>query len=133
MPYKDPTKQRAAVEKVRQRNLEFVRKAKAKPCVDCGIQYPYYVMQFDHVRGKKQHGMTAFRNRLHSLATIEKEIAKCEVVCANCHAVRTWKRIHFLLDERMDARSPSNADRVGSNPTKETIFASLAQHRALGF
>jgi hypothetical protein len=30
--------------------------------------------------------------RRHSAATVEAEIAKCELVCANCHAVRTFNR-----------------------------------------
>jgi len=31
---------------------EFVRQSKLKPCADCGIQYPFYVMDFDHREGE---------------------------------------------------------------------------------
>ncbi|OZE35613.1 hypothetical protein CH259_16425 [Rhodococcus sp. 05-2254-4] len=54
------------------------------------MQYPYYVMQFDHLGDKHfnigQMGPTSGRARLVA------EIAKCEVVCANCHAERTFRR-----------------------------------------
>lgn len=70
----------------------FVQAAKAKPCIDCGIEYPYYVMQFDH-KGNKNFGLAEAVNKKWSLATIQSEIEKCDVVCANCHAERTHKRM----------------------------------------
>lgn len=60
-----------------------------KPCADCGINYPWYIMQYDHVRGTKRGNL----NRLytnHSMEEILDEISKCDIVCANCHAHRTW-------------------------------------------
>jgi len=63
--------------------------AKSKPCADCGVQYPPYVMQFDHVRGVKEFGIARGRNGCWSSKRLLDEIAKCEVVCANCHAERT--------------------------------------------
>jgi hypothetical protein len=58
---------------------------KAHPCVDCNVQYPPAVMQFDHVRGVKSYniGVGAMRK-----PTLEDELAKCELRCANCHAIR---------------------------------------------
>lgn len=70
---------------------ELIRKEKAKPCKDCGNDYPYYVMQFDHVRGKKVDDVSRMARSV-TLAVLRKEIAKCEVVCANCHAQRTHDR-----------------------------------------
>ena len=63
---------------------------KRSPCLDCGISYPPEVMEFDHVpgRGGKLHNVS----RLHSLRAILAEIEKCDLVCANCHRVRTSKR-----------------------------------------
>lgn len=69
---------------------EKVRQAKEKPCTDCGVQYPYYVMQFDHL-GDKAFNI-AHRAAGGAWADLENEIAKCEVVCANCHAIRTHGR-----------------------------------------
>ena len=67
---------------------EYIRKAKDIPCTDCGIKYPYYVMQFDHLDpNMKSFGLGG--GQVRSLAQIKREIAKCEVVCANCHMERT--------------------------------------------
>lgn len=78
----------------RTRNLEYIRKIKdTTPCADCGNQYPHYVMDFDHLPGHEKVGSVAVmaHNRF-GLATIKAEIAKCEVVCSNCHRSRTWNR-----------------------------------------
>lgn len=76
----------------RQRQLaetkRFIIAHKSRPCFDCGCEYPWYVMEFDHVRGRKQHKI----NQGLGWVALQKEIAKCDVVCANCHAVRTYKR-----------------------------------------
>jgi hypothetical protein len=69
---------------------EIIREAKNAPCADCGVRYPYYVMQFDHLGDKDFNighiGPTCSRAKLMA------EIAKCEVVCSNCHAERTHQR-----------------------------------------
>lgn len=59
------------------------------PCADCGINYHPAQMTFDHL-GEK----TASINSMTSYSEERKvaELAKCEVVCANCHALRTWNR-----------------------------------------
>jgi hypothetical protein len=63
------------------------------PCADCGMYYPYWVMDFDHVpeRGSKSGPMTRFVSG-HSVGKLMAEIAKCDVVCANCHRNRTHRR-----------------------------------------
>lgn len=74
----------------RERRQKIVREAKEKPCADCGIQYGYWVMQFDHIRDKL---FTIAGNWTNvSLSSLVEEIAKCEIVCANCHANRTYRR-----------------------------------------
>ena len=61
------------------------------PCTDCNQQYPYYVMQFDHVRGEKVEHVSTLIARCH-WKLVEEEVKKCEVVCSNCHAERTHNR-----------------------------------------
>lgn len=70
---------------------EVIRKEKDKPCADCEQRYPWYVMDFDHVRGEKTFGIGQMLQH-QGIATILKEIAKCDVVCSNCHRERTHRR-----------------------------------------
>lgn len=74
------------------RGRVLVRTAKAGPCMDCGIKWPYYVMHFDHVRGVKLFNIAHWQRLGKNAEEIEAEIAKCDVVCANCHAIRTHER-----------------------------------------
>lgn len=74
-----------------ERNQAQVREAKNKPCADCGVKYHHYVMDLDHVRGQKSFPLAKV-NRTISAKVIAAEIAKCEVVCANCHRERTYGR-----------------------------------------
>lgn len=63
---------------------------KQKPCVDCKMRYFPVAMDFDHLPKYKKlaiNGLTAM-----SKERLLLEIKKCELVCANCHRIRTWKR-----------------------------------------
>ena len=75
----------------RAKNRKLIQKAKSKPCADCGVEYPPHVMDFDHVRGKKRCHIAGMQHYLN-VQYILDEIAKCDVVCANCHRVRTHKQ-----------------------------------------
>lgn len=70
---------------------ETIKTIKSQPCSDCGISYPSYVMDFDH-RGDKDFEISG-SSRTGSLRKILSEIAKCDLVCANCHRIRTHRRI----------------------------------------
>ncbi len=76
------------------RNLirDFIIKCKEVPCTDCGIQYEFYVMDFDHIKGEKKFNLSVAVRSKNDIKTIKKEIDKCEVVCSNCHRTRTFKR-----------------------------------------
>ena len=86
-----PSRRRSTVTSRRDQRMPLIRDAKDRPCADCGVQYPYYVMQFDHVRGEKKFNLGGGWN--NSIEAIQEEIAKCDVVCANCHAERTYQRM----------------------------------------
>ena len=60
--------------------------------MDCGLQFSHYVMDFDHVRGQKLFKLAEARDDNLSTKRLRAEIAKCEVVCSNCHRERTWQR-----------------------------------------
>jgi len=68
---------------------ELIRACKDVPCADCGERYPFYVMDFDHIEGDKEREIGSMYNFLNPEKVIE-EILKCEVVCANCHRIRTY-------------------------------------------
>jgi NAD-dependent dihydropyrimidine dehydrogenase PreA subunit len=103
---RDPEKQRAAARRhyarnrqaYRERNARkraslraLIRELKSIPCKDCGESYPYYVMDFDH-REDKQFLMSKLIH-FGSVKRIYDEAAKCDVVCANCHRMRTWGQL----------------------------------------
>lgn len=62
----------------------------ANPCLDCGESDPV-VLEFDHVRGEKIANVSELILK-QNVVLLFNEIAKCEVVCANCHRRRTGKR-----------------------------------------
>ena len=86
----NPAAYRQRARESTKRKTKFIRDAKDKPCTDCKSEYPYYVMQFDHLEDKK-FNLSRMANRC-TWEQIKKEIEKCEVVCANCHAERTHGR-----------------------------------------
>lgn len=76
-------------------NREFVDLVKSHPCMDCGQSFPPIAMDFDHVRGNKLRAISRMINQA-SLSDICDEMKKCELVCSNCHRIRTHKR-HILV------------------------------------
>jgi hypothetical protein len=86
----------AAVRNERRRAAirHIIRETKDHPCSDCGLRYPTYVMDFDHRHGGHKRfniGRDALRGRCSEEA-LRQEIEKCDVVCANCHRMRTHRR-----------------------------------------
>ena len=71
------------------RVLEYLRE---HPCVDCGEADPI-VLEFDHLRDKVSN-ISAMASSSQPWDKILAEIAKCEVVCANCHRRRTAIRLN---------------------------------------
>ena len=62
-----------------------------KRCTDCGKAFPPQVMQWDHLPGFEKLGeISEFSG--HTRAELVAEIAKCELVCTNCHILRTVSR-----------------------------------------
>lgn len=74
---------------------DFLIKVKSGPCVDCGGIYPPFVMDFDHRDGeKKEKEIARMVASGWSKIKVENEIKKCELVCSNCHRIRTYQRSH---------------------------------------
>jgi len=76
----------------KQSRLAWLYALKSRPCADCGGSFHPAAMQFDHLPGpRKLRDVSTLVVRGCTRMAIE-EIAKCELVCANCHAVRTYLR-----------------------------------------
>jgi hypothetical protein len=104
---RDSEKQRAAKRRYYARNRDvyrdrnrrkrewmrtILRECKSRPCADCGGVFPFYVMDFDHREGEEKTAHVAMLVNMMSIKRLLDEIAKCDLVCANCHRVRTYKR-----------------------------------------
>jgi hypothetical protein len=107
MAYKDIEKERACKRRWYENNREVyldrnrrkkerlrnvMREQKAKPCADCGVEYPFYLMDFDHREGEEKMSHVSRLVQQMNLERLLAEIAKCDVVCSNCHRVRTYER-----------------------------------------
>ncbi len=90
----DPVKKRISHNRAearrRQIRRDILARAKDRPCYDCKVRYPKCAMDFDHVEGQKRFDISmGIGKAIHILIA---EIEKCEVVCANCHRIREWRR-----------------------------------------
>lgn len=75
----------------RQRNKDFILQyIKGKSCIDCGTK-DTRVFEFDHL-GDKIKDVSVLVSGGYSVKKIKQELEKCEIVCANCHRIRTFER-----------------------------------------
>lgn len=112
MAYKDPNSQKmASARHYRANKLAYLERNKRyrkeignylnrikeeQPCADCKTNYPYYVMDFDHVDGAAKEGLVSYFCKTGRIGAMKREILKCEVVCANCHRLRTHARMQKI-------------------------------------
>lgn len=68
---------------------DAVAELKKIPCMDCGGVFPSCAMDFDH-RGDKHFAVSQAPSKAWS--KVLAEIAKCDIVCSNCHRIRTFNR-----------------------------------------
>lgn len=89
----NPEKAKAASRKQIDKRQKFIREFKeSSPCMDCGVKYPFYIMEFDHVRGDKVSKISSWGVN-NGMQRLFDEIAKCDLVCSNCHMKRTYERM----------------------------------------
>lgn len=92
--------QRKRLEK-REAKKALIRERKSSPCADCGVSYPYYVMDMDHRPGEEKSGEISRLASWPSLKALSDELDKCDAVCANCHRERTQGRLDNDLLEKV--------------------------------
>jgi hypothetical protein len=82
----------------KQRAREIARKAAdeyklSRGCIDCGYKEHPAALHFDHIDpSEKSCDVASLIGTGRIWATILIEAQKCEIRCANCHAVKTWSR-----------------------------------------
>ncbi len=91
---KDPEPYRRRRRESSARAAKFVRQYKLanSRCMDCGLDHPPHRLDFDHCRGTKSANLSQASRHGWGEARIREEIAKCDLVCANCHRDRTEQR-----------------------------------------
>ena len=84
----------AKAHKVTVKSREWLRSLRNKPCFDCGGIFPPECMDFDHTGKDKEFNVGDAVRLGISKQRILEEINKCELVCANCHRILTYNKIH---------------------------------------
>lgn len=82
----NPIRNKKKMRKRAARNRSIVLETKHQPCSDCKVSYPPIVMDFHHVKGVKKFSIA--RSDTKSKKMLLDEIAKCELLCANCHRLK---------------------------------------------
>ena len=83
------------------RRREILDKYKlAKGCTDCGYNENPYALQWDH-RDPELKIFTPHRMASYSIKRIFEEARKCDIRCANCHAIRTVEEKHYALRKEL--------------------------------
>ena len=110
MPYKDTSDPRQKIaqkkyyeankdlykshrDRIRSEIQQFIGQYKeSRGCTDCGVHYPAVVLDLDHLPGTEKLCNPSQLVHKGSWSLVHSELAKCEVVCANCHRLRTQQR-----------------------------------------
>lgn len=66
----------------------------AHPCEHCGNTDPR-VLEFDHINQENKSADISYLVTRASLGTLQEEITKCRVLCANCHRIRSAHQLGY--------------------------------------
>lgn len=76
---------------LRRKRKAFIHALKNVPCADCGGTFDPVCMDFDHRPGEKKL-FSIGDGSDPTLEQIREESRKCDIVCANCHRLRTYRQ-----------------------------------------
>ena len=87
----------------------YVNLKAGRPCADCRGEFHPAAMQWDHLPGFEKEAALSLLARRGGRQRVLDEIKKCELVCANCHAIRSHNRRDSYL-RRVLAESDAVSD-----------------------
>lgn len=70
----------------------LLNELKSKPCLDCGGSFPPVCMHYDHREPATKQMEVSGWCCAGLIPQMLREIERCDLVCANCHAIRTDAR-----------------------------------------
>lgn len=99
-------------------------------CADCGWCVHPHALEFDHRPGEVKLGHVSKLRHRASIELIAAEVQKCDVVCANCHRLRTVRRGDAAKGAGWDLRRREPvrldlADLVDGEPTLLSLLESI--------
>lgn len=105
------------------RQIVAQSKLDRKHCMDCLLPVTYdktFMFDFDH-RGDKKFAISEKSGDV-SHKTLRDEIAKCDLVCANCHRIRTFAAMKkgLIRCKPKDSETLSLFDLLEGSPTSDT-------------
>lgn len=104
---------------------KFVNKLKDNPCTDCGDKFHPVAMDFDHLSNKEWSISQMVASGL-PLDRIKEELSKCELVCANCHRIRTHLR--RSSNGRMLVSKTKNGGSIPSRRVEVALITQMAEY-----
>lgn len=101
MPYKDTTKQKSFQRQWHEERKRAVQaviaEARIVGCQQCGEMDPA-CLDFHHLNPEeKSFNVGGLKGGLHNPEKVREEIAKCVVLCANCHRKLHAGRFHLVV------------------------------------
>lgn len=82
-----------------QKRRDLINKIKVdKGCAKCGYNAHAAALDFNHTHGDKKFNVS--QDPKVALEKLLAEIAKCEVLCANCHRVHTYENRHWHTNRK---------------------------------
>lgn len=115
----NPTSYKTQKKRGLERKVYFINKL-GGCCSKCGYKHNIAVLEFHHRNPKEKEfwvDARAFSN--YSLEKLEKELEKCDLLCANCHREHhnpklTMENIQEIIENAPDKKSFNNQDKYGS-------------------
>jgi hypothetical protein len=96
--HNNPEKRETTLAFQRERRERLNRIKVEAGCARCGFNAHPAALDFNHIRGEKKFNISQDPKR--AWADIEAEMAKCEVLCRNCHSIYTYENWQFVANRR---------------------------------